>query len=246
MLLLLLLFGMLRADSVVFRGAAVAIENDQLLRARGLLLRLRQRRQLSALVVVCCVIVLLLLLLSLLLGLLESLLERLLFQYPVIHEVKVETFSHERFSEHRDDLLVIGSLFKLELARVVEEVPKLSREPMRQVFDRSNGLLDLDLFVLLLFCLGRQALPGQSTLDKVHQHHADLFQVVPSGLLDAHMSVETGVSSSACQLLVVFVADVAARARVLIPLGQSKVDDVDDMLVVAHADQEIVRLNISV
>ena len=66
--------------------------------------------QLPPLLVSCRV--LLDLLSSLLLRLLQPLLERLLLQYPIIHEVKIEAFAHERLSKHRYYLLVIRPLFK--------------------------------------------------------------------------------------------------------------------------------------
>ena len=115
------------------------------------------------------------LLLSLLLGLLQSLFKRLLLQDPVVHEVEVETLAHERLPEHRDDLLVVRSLLELQLARVVEEVAELPREPVRQVLHRCNCLFNLNLLILLLFCLGWKTLPRQTALDKVHENHTYLL-----------------------------------------------------------------------
>ena len=95
----------------------------------------------------------------LLLVLRQSLLQRLLLEDPVIHEVEVELLSNEGLSKHRYDLLVVGSLFKLKLSGVIQEVTKLFWEATRQVFNARAGLLNFDLLVLLFLCLGWQALP---------------------------------------------------------------------------------------
>ena len=117
---------------------------------------------------------------------------------------------------------------------------------MRQIFDGRNCFFDLDLLILLLFGLRWQALPWQTSADEVHEHHTDLLQVIPARLLNAHVGVQAGVPRRSGQLLIVFVADVAARARVLVALGQAEVDDVDDVLLLADADQEVVRLYVAV
>ena len=58
------------------------------------------------------------------------------------------------------------------------------------------------------------------------------------------MRIQTCISSRARQLLVILVADVASCTRVFVPLGQSEVDYVDYVLVVAHSYQEVVRLDV--
>ena len=117
---------------------------------------------------------------------------------------------------------------------------------MRQVLNRRNRLLHFDLLVLLLLRLGRQALPRQTSLDKVHEDHADLLEIIPSRLLYAHMRIQTSIPCRARQLFIVFIADVATRPRVLVSLGQAEVDHVDYMLVVPDAYQEVVGLDVSV
>ena len=64
---------------------------------------------------------------------------------------------------------------------------------MGQVLYRCNCLLDFDLLILLFFSLGWQPLPWQRSFDEVHEHHADLFKVIASRLLDAHVRVKTCV-----------------------------------------------------
>ena len=116
---------------------------------------------------------------------------------------------------------------------------------LSQIFDASNGFLDFDLLIFFLFCLRWQTLPWQSTFDEVHKHHSDLLQIIPACLLNAQMSVEAGVASSPCQLLIVLVRDVSTSSGVFIPLGQSKVNYIDNVLLLSKTDQEIVRFDIS-
>ena len=59
------------------------------------------------------------------------------------------------------------------------------------------------------------------------------------------MRIQTCISRCASQLFVILVADVAAGPRVFISLGQAEVNHVYYVLVVGHADQEVVRLDVS-
>ena len=117
---------------------------------------------------------------------------------------------------------------------------------MGEIFNCSHRFLDFDLLVLFLLCLRREALPRQSTLDEVHQDHADLLEVVAPSLLDAHMGVEAGITRRPCQLLVVFVADVPAGSRIFVSFRKAKVDNVYYMLMVTDTDEKVIRFNISV
>ena len=89
-------------------------------------------------------------------------------------------------------------------------------------------------------------MPRETSLDKVHEDHPNLLKVISSGLLNTHVCVQTCITRRPCQLLIVFVANVTTSAGVLISLGQTKVNDVDYVLVVALAYQEIVGLDVSV
>ena len=60
------------------------------------------------------------------------------------------------------------------------------------------------------------------------------------------MGVNRGVASSAGQVLAVTVRDVLAGLGVAEALGKAEVDDVDVVLLLADADQEVVWLDISV
>jgi hypothetical protein len=164
------------------------------------------------------------------------LLHGLLLENPVVHEVKVETFLDEELSEHGDDHLVVRLLFELELPAVVQVLLELLRVASRQVLHTGHCLLDFDLLVLLFLGLGWQPLPRQVASQEVHEHDANLLQVVPPRLLNAQVRVQTGVPGRACERLVVFEGDVAPSLGVLVALGEAEVDDVDDVLVLARAN----------
>lgn len=68
--------------------------------------------------------------------------------------------------------------------------------------DRGRHLLLADLFVLLLFCGGFEALPRQRSPEEVHDNIAQRLDVVTPALLDAQMCVDGRISSSARQVLV--------------------------------------------
>jgi hypothetical protein len=55
----------------------------------------------------------------------QSLLESLLLEDPVIHEIEVKALSDEELSEHGYYLLVVRSLLKLKLSGVVQVLLKL-------------------------------------------------------------------------------------------------------------------------
>ena len=59
------------------------------------------------------------------------------------------------------------------------------------------------------------------------------------------MSVETGVACSARELLVVLVRNVPTCSGVFVALGQAEVNDVDYVLLLAEADQEVVWLDVA-
>jgi len=74
---------------------------------------------------------------------------------------------------------------------------------------------------------------------------ANAFKVISSGLLNALVRCNRGISCRTCQVLPILVRDVHTF-RVLVALGQSKIDDVD---VIARrirpANQEVVWLDVT-
>lgn len=59
------------------------------------------------------------------------------------------------------------------------------------------------------------------------------------------MRIQTGIACCASQRFVVSVGDVFVCARILEPLGQSIVDQVNIVLPLANANEEIVRFDVT-
>lgn len=117
---------------------------------------------------------------------------------------------------------------------------------MGQVLDTRHSFFYFYLFILLLFCLRWKPLPRKVSANKVHQHYADLFQIIPAGLLNPQVSIQARISGSPRETLTISKWYVPAGFRVLVPLRQAEVDDVDDVLTSRGAYQEVVWLDIPV
>ena len=83
-------------------------------------------------------------------------------------------------------------------------------------FNRSVHLFDHDLVVLLLLVVGLDALPWEVPFDEINQDVTDSFKVVSSGLLDAKVRVDRGISGSSCESLVLSVRDMLVSCGVSI------------------------------
>ena len=176
----------------------------------------------------------------------DSLFECLLLDDPIVLKVEVVAFFHEQVSERLNVALIVRFLLELEFPARVEELAKLLRETDSEVFDARNRLLDFDLLILLLLGFGREPLPGQATLDEVHEDEAYHLDVVSPRLLDAEVGVEARVASCAREGLVVFEGDVSTGLGVFVAFGESKVNQVEHVLLLAGAYQEVVWLDVSV
>lgn len=65
-------------------------------------------------------------------------------------------------------------------------------------------------------------------------------------LTNAQMGVDRGVAGGASKVLILTVGDVLVRSGITVFLGQAKVDDVDQVALLAEPHQEVVRLHVSV
>jgi hypothetical protein len=63
---------------------------------------------------------------------------------------------------------------------------------------------------------------------------------------DTQVSVDTGVTGSTSQVLVLSVRDVEVSLGIAVLLGQTKVDDIDLVAALANAHEEVVGLDIAV
>jgi len=80
-----------------------------------------------------------------------------------------------------------------------------------------------------------QALPWQAATVEVHQDVTQRLKVVASALLNAKVRVNAGVARCACEVLVLPISDMFVRLGVAVPLGKTKIDDVDLVAAFAQA-----------
>lgn len=140
---------------------------------------------------------------------------------------------------------VIGAFLELEGANIGKVEGELWGKVPAERVDVGVTLLLEDLFVLFLLGGSLKALPRKAPLDKVHQDVAEGLQIIPPGLLNTEMSVETGVASSAGEALVEPDGNVMEIPRVAIPLGQAKVNQINVFLVITKAHHKVIGLDIT-
>lgn len=119
---------------------------------------------------------------------------------------------------------------------------------LTQFLDRSRLLLLSNLLILLLIGGCFQALPWESTSQKVHEHMAQCFEVVSSRLLTSKMCIDGHVSSGAREGFAFPVRNVLFRLGVSILLCHAKVDDMYDVgsLGARSTDEEVVRFDVAI
>jgi hypothetical protein len=181
----------------------------------------------------------------------EVLLEGLLLEdktvlvpYEVRH-LRVPPVALHAALEQTQDVLVVGVLGELELATVVHEFAELLGMSLAELVDSNLELLLLDVVILLVLRAPRETLPGETPAQEVEEHVTDGLEVVAARLLVADVGVDRGIASCPGQVLALSERNMLA-VRVLIALGETKVDDVNVVLVrVRSADEEVVRLDVS-
>lgn len=89
-------------------------------------------------------------------------------------------------------------------------------------------------------------MPWQTTFQEVQQDKANRFEVIAPTLLDTKVSIDASVASRACKRFIVFVWDVFACFWVAISLGEAEIDNVNNVLLFAMTDEEVIRFHISV
>lgn len=89
-------------------------------------------------------------------------------------------------------------------------------------------------------------MPRKTSSQEVHDNVADAFEIITTTLLNAEMSGDRGVTSSAGKTFVAAVRDVLPSFRVAEMLGEAEVDDVDCGRALAEAEKEVVRLDVPV
>ena len=153
----------------------------------------------------------------------------------------------EEVAEHAAEVGDVGLGLELERAAVGEVLGELRGAALAQGGDGDGLLLLHNELVLLGGRLGLEALPGKAALEEVDEDVADGLEVVTAGLLDAEMVVDGGVTGGAGQGAALALGDVLQGAGVAVPLGQAKVDAVDEVAgPAASVGDEVGRLDVAV
>mmetsp|Transcript_45656 Transcript_45656/g.128936 ORF Transcript_45656/g.128936 Transcript_45656/m.128936 type:complete len:285 (-) Transcript_45656:452-1306(-) len=164
---------------------------------------------------------------------------------PVEDEVVLVSLPEEEVLEEAAQVGVVRAVLKAQAAAVVQIRHELEWEVFAEYFDGRGHFLLHDLLVLLLLGVGLEPLPRQTPTVEVHQHVTQRLQIVASRLFDSEVCVDGCVSSGAGEVLVFAVGDVLLRLGVAVLLGQSEIDDVHNLCLLAESDEEVVGLDIA-
>lgn len=103
---------------------------------------------------------------------------------------------------------------------------------------------DFSVFFGLAFYLN--SLPGQFPSHEIEQQETQGFQVVLPALFVTHMRGNAGIARGAHQRFALLERNMRPSFGITIAFSQSKIDDVDNILLVALADHKVVGLDVSV
>lgn len=153
----------------------------------------------------------------------------------------------EEVAEHAAEVGDVGLGLELEGAAVGEVLGELGRAALAKGRNGDGLLLLHNELVLLGGRLGLEALPREAALEEVDEDVADGLEVVTAGLLDAKMVVDGGITGRTGQGAALALGNVLQGAGVTVPLGQTKVDAVDEVAgPAASVGDEVGGLDITV
>ena len=113
------------------------------------------------------------------------------------------------------------------------------------MFGGSGHFAIHDAFVLLFLGVGLEALPWQTPTDEIHEDVTEGLQIVTARLFNANVCVDAGVSGSTGEVFVLPVGNVLVTSGIAVFFGKAKVDDVNDGLSFAKADEEVVGFDVA-
>lgn len=122
---------------------------------------------------------------------------------------------------------------------------KLFRLTFTQIFNRSNSFFDFDLFIFFFFCFSWKTLPWQASSNEVHQHKSNLLKIISPCLLDSQVCVQTCVPCCSSQSFIVFKRNMPPCSWIFISFSQSKINDVNYMLLFLDSNEKVIRFYIS-
>ena len=165
--------------------------------------------------------------------------------HPVKDEVVLVAHSVEKVLEKLSEVANVGLLLKLKTAAIVEVNAKFVWKVLGESLDRCRQFLVSDLLIFLFLGASGEALPRQAALIEVHKDEAEGLQVISAALLNTQVRVDRGIARSSSQILAIAVRDMLASLRVTEPLGQTEVNNVYVVLLLADSNQEVVWLYIT-
>ena len=177
-----------------------------------------------------------------LLGLLAS----FLLEDPVVLVIILVTTLVHQVLEDLPHVVVVWPLFELEVPAVLKILVELLRKTPGERLNRRCHLLVFDSIVLVIFVFALKALPWQTAFQEVYQNEAYGLEVVSTTLFYAQVGVHGSVTRSSSQRLVVFVRNMLAGFGVSETFGETKVNDIYVVLLLANSNEEVVRLDVSV
>lgn len=165
---------------------------------------------------------------------------------PVKYVVVLERLADKEISEDLAEVGVVWLVVKTKRTGVVQVDGKLVGESTAENLGWSGHLLFHDTVVLLLLGSGLESLPWQRSTAEVEHDVSEGFHVVTAGLFDTQVGVDTGITGSTSQVLVLTVRDVEVSLWITVLLGQTKIDDVDLVTTLSNAHKEVVWFDITV
>lgn len=165
--------------------------------------------------------------------------------YPLNFTIRLDALPLHNSQQQLLEFLVVWLLLKLDAPAVSEKLHHLLGKATTEHFNRSHQFLFHYLFVSLFLAVRTQILPRQSSLQKIYEDIGKAFNIVSTALLYSQVSIERGIPSCPCQILVVLIGDVHLLLGHVL-LGQPEVYEINSAAVFANPHQEVVRLHVSV
>lgn len=165
---------------------------------------------------------------------------------PVENVIVLEGLADEQVPENLPQVRVVGFVIETQGTGVVQVDGELVGETTAKNLCGGGHLLLHDTVVFLLLSSGLQTLPGKRTTAEVEHDITEGFHIITAGLFDTKVSVDTGITGSTREVLVLTVGDVEVRLGVTVFLSETEIDDVDLITTLADTHQKVVRLDITV
>jgi hypothetical protein len=116
---------------------------------------------------------------------------------PVVLQVDEVALVLEDVGEFGDDEAVVRVLVEVEAFDIFKNAGNLLGQAGTEFLGGEFELAVHDHVVLLELVLEGEALPGQFSVEEVHQHVTDRLEVVPTRLVDAQVGIKARVTDGA-------------------------------------------------